>query len=409
MKKPPVQFDIGLNVNQQGRPALDCQFALPRLLGTRASLSTELSVSSLTSHSFNMKYFLPSKWNFAIDAVKQVNDFTSASSYAEHVTGVTVSWSRGSHRIGLDAHLRDIHPVIAALSNGKAATASEQVRRCALRTVKTGLSYRYARDRVERDFFAYAVGGYKFSFSSDTYGLFGDVKFSKLEASLQLHRKLASKVVLHSRVGAGAILMLKPGKTPIQDRFFLGGTNEEKTCFRAFGFRGIGPTGKRVGLEQQHDHLGGDVYVSLDNVLSFPLYARDGIDIRGMIFAQSGALVPSLHSKTAQELSSSFKVSVGAGVQIPLGAVGSMEISVGKPVYGVTPTDNLQMLQIGIRLSNSSSFYPLFLRIIQHEKTSKNSSCVCHRTHRCFFYSHFSWVKIHQICPLGKEPRWDEN
>lgn len=361
-KQPPVQFDIGLNVNQQGKPAIDCHFTLPRLLGTFASLSSQLSVSSLIAHSFNVTYSLPGKWIFSAQLVKQVNDFHSSSSFSEQVTGVGVSWTRGSHRIGLDAHLRDIHPLVGN-SNSKSTTASEQVRRSALRTIKTGINYKYVLDRQvgkTGSSSPHPVGGYKLSFLSDLCGLFGDVRFTKLESSFQINRKLfffSDNVVLHSRIAAGAIapLSVRGGQTPIQDRFFLGGTNEEKSSLRGFGFRGIGPCGKRVSSGPPlYDHLGGDAYLSLDNVVSFPIYSKDGLEIRGMLFANAGSLTPTLHSKVLQDLGSNARVSIGAGVVVPIGSVGTMEITVGKPVFGAMVTDTTQILQIGVRLSSYS-------------------------------------------------------
>lgn len=362
-KQPPVQFDIGLNVNHQGKPALDCQFVLPKVLGTSASIATELSVSSLIAHSFNLKYSLPfSTWTFAAEAVKQVNDMQAASSFAEHVSGMTVSWSKGGHRIGIDAHLRDIHPLVGIANK---FAASEQVRRSPLRTIKTGVSYKYVLDKqvMKAAAIPHPVGGYKLCFFSDFCGLFGDVRFAKLESSFQTHRRIiANQVVLHSRIGAGAIAQLNVGRgaqTPIQDRFFLGGSIEERSCLRAFAARGVGPVGKRISNPGNasaaiYDHLGGDVYVSFDNVVSFPLYhAKDGPDIRGMIFAQTGSLIPTLHSKALQDLRSNVKCCIGAGILVPIGAIGTMEITVGKPVLGTASvTDTQQILQIGIRLSS---------------------------------------------------------
>ncbi len=351
-----MQFDIGLTVNKQGKPALDCQFAVPRLLNTTASLSVDASISSMVAHALNLKYAIPMTdvWTLRAEAVKQMNDFSFASSYTEAVSGMRFSYSYlNRHMIGLDAHLRDVFPVIG----GSRLLASEQIRRVPLRTVKTAVNYKFVVDRIVRT--PHPVQGYKFSLLSELAGLFGDVSFFKLESVLWNHKSFGRNFVWHSRIGAGAIAQLKSAKvhTPIQDRFFLGGTNEELSSMRAFAIRSVGPAGKRVTTstkkgDKLYDHLGGDVYVSLDNCVSFPLYCKDNINIRGIVFGQIGSLIPTLHARAAQELARSLRASVGVGVVVPIGTVGSLELTLGKAVLGMTASDFQQMLQIGIRISN---------------------------------------------------------
>jgi outer membrane protein assembly factor BamA len=360
------QFDIGFTVNRQGRPALDCQFSLPKILGTSASVTADASVSSFIAHSFNLKYLLPnlvSGWNFSAEAVKQVNDFQFSSSFSESVAGFSFGLSKANHRFGLDAHLRDIHPLISLV--GTKMTASEQIRRVPLRSIKTSANYKYVLDRVVRKTSTspHPVGGHRFTLYADISGLMGDVRLTKLESSLAFHRRLWKDVVFHSRFGSGAIAQMNSSRqqTPIQDRFFLGGTNEEFSQLRGFAYRSVGPSGKRIVMpgasvkkgDKVYDHLGGDAYFSIDNVVSFPLYEKDGIDVRGMAFLQIGSLVPSLHSRAASEFGNNVRASVGFGVMVPIGNVGSMELTLGRPIYGASKTDTIQSLQIGIRIASS--------------------------------------------------------
>lgn len=354
-----MQFDVGLTVNKQGKPALDCQFAVPRLLNTSASLSVDASISSMIAHALNLKYALPlnSAWTFHAEAVKQMNDHSFASSFTEAVSGVRLSYSYlNKHVVGVDAHLRDVYPVIG----GSRLLASEQIRRVPLRTIKTGVNYRFLIDKTVKT--PHPVGGFKFSFLSDLCGLFGDLSILKLETVFWNHRRLTDHVTWHSRLGAGAIAHLRSGKvtTPIQDRFFLGGTNEELSQFKGFAMRAVGPAGKRVTTstkkgDKLYDHLGGDVYVSIDNSVSFPVYTKDDLNIRGIVFAQVGSLIPSLHARAPQELVRSARASLGVGVVVPIGSVGTLELTVGKPVLGMVLSDYQQMLQIGIRISNSQT------------------------------------------------------
>lgn len=362
MSKP--QFDVGFTVNRQGRPALDCQFSLPRVLGTTATITADAAISSFIAHSFNLKYLLPNVfagWNFSAEALKQVNDFQYACSFSESVTGVSLGWTKAGHRIGLDAHLRDVHPLVSLV--GTKLTASEQIRRVPLRAIKTSVNYNYMSDKIVRKSPSspHPVGGHKLTLNADISGLFGDVRMSKLESSFQAHRQIATDIVLHSRVGTGAIAQLNSNRdqTPIQDRFFLGGTTEEYSMLRGFGYRSVGPAGKRVVMpgatikkgEKLYDHLGGDAYISIDNVVSFPLYVKDdGLDIRGMAFAQMGSLIPSLNSRAACDLAKNVRASIGVGVVVPIGALGTMEVTLGRPVFGATSTDTTQSLQIGVRI-----------------------------------------------------------
>jgi outer membrane protein assembly factor BamA len=350
-KKPPVEFNIGLMVNKEGRPALDGRFSVPRLLNTSAALSVEASISSLVAHAFNVRYSLPldSNWHFTAEAVRQVNDFVFSSSFTETVSGVRFAWARGPHTIGLDAHLRDIHPVISQVGGSK-FTASEQIRRVPLRSVKTAANYQFITDSVVRT--PHPVSGSKLSVLADFSGLFGDVRMTKVDSSYTRYTPLPFiGAVWASRIAAGAIAGRH--QTPIQDRFFLGGTIDEKSCLRGFAVRSVGPAGRRLGSANAgFDHLGGDAYVAADNSVTFPLYSKDGIDIRGTVFGQIGSLVPTLHSRALTELGRGVRASVGAGIVVPVGAAGTMELTIGKPVFGATATDTQQMLQIGIRVSN---------------------------------------------------------
>ena len=360
MKPPPMQFDLGLTVNKQGKPCLDCQFNVPRLLNTTAALSVDASLSSLIAHSVNVRYTLPlgDRWQFSAEAVKQMTDHIFASSFTEAASGVRLAVSRGTHVFGLDAHLRDILPLVA--SDAK-LMASEQVRRMPLRTIKTSFNYKFTIDSVVRKSAAIAhpIGGSRLSVNADLSGLFGDVSAFKLDSSWTSHRQLPfGSFVWHSRIGGGLIAPLRRSPTPIQDRFFLGGTNEESSCFRGFAMGSMGPSGKRVVVgnpkkgDKLFDHLGGDVYMCLDNSLSFPLYCKDNLDIRGIVFAQVASLVPALHSRVAHDITKNVRASIGLGVAVPIGGLGTLELSLGKPVYGFALSDYSQMLQIAIRISN---------------------------------------------------------
>ena len=363
MKPPPMQFDIGLTVNKQGKPCLDCQFNVPKLLNTTASLSVDASLSSLIAHSLNLRYTLPlggeRGWIFSAEAVKQMNDYTFASSFTEAATGFRFAVSIPKHTIGFDAHLRDIFPSIA--STGCRLMASEQVRRMPLRSIKTSVNYKFLLDTVERKSAANAhpIAGSRFSFLADVSGLFGDVNALKLDSAWTSHQTILTKgLVWHRRIAGGIIAPSRRSPTPIQDRFFLGGTNEESSCFRGFSMRSMGPAGKRISTgnpkknDKLYDHLGGDVYVSIGNSVSFPIYCKDNIDVRGFIFAQAGSLVPSLHARVGSDLAKNVRASVGFGAVVPIGGVGTVELTIGKPVYGMTQSDYQQMLQIGIRISN---------------------------------------------------------
>lgn len=121
--------------------------------------------------------------------------------------------------------------------------------------------------------------------------------------------------------------------------------------------RSMGPCGRRFPThaavstqgEKLFDHLGGDAFASIDNVLSFPIVSLDGMDIRGVAFVQAGSLMPQI---TTGDLVNGARVSAGFGVRIPLGMAGTVELSVAKPIYGKRSSDTEQLLQIGLRLSN---------------------------------------------------------
>ena len=330
IKSPPVSFDIGLTVNRQGRPALDCQFSVPRVLGTVASLTADMSVSSFIAHSFSLGYVLPlgSSWRFTADVVKQVNDFHASSSFSEAVEGVGLGWSNGRHRFGLDAHLRDIYPLIS----GPTFVASEQIRRVPLRSIKTAFTYTYSLDHIVRES-GHIVHGHAFGLRTELAGLFGDVEMIKINSHLSLHRRIWKGLIWHGRIGGGW-----KQSSPIQDRFFLGGTNEETFAFRGFANRSIGPSAKRQCFIDSPsgasmDYLGADAFSVIDSVLSFPVY----MNIKGLLFLQGGSLA-------------GRRLAAGAGIRVPIGSVGSVELTFGAPLISA-PTDTSQCMQIGIRMS----------------------------------------------------------
>ncbi len=362
-KPPPVTFDVGFTVNKLGKPALDCHFAVPRILGTVASLSADASISSFVAHSFDIQYALPDvfpgKWKMVVNAVKQVNDYYYASSFSEGVTGVGVGFLRGGHRIGMDAHLRDVFPLITL--QGSKLVASEEVRRVPLRTIKTSIGYSWFVDRTLGA--PHAIGGYRFQFNCESSGLFGDVRMTKMHSLFQFNRRVWKDIVFHTKLTGGAIAQLGNSRTPIQDRFFLGGTADEITGFRGFGLRSMGPCGRRIAVtsiplkgEKLFDHLGGDAFASIDNSVSFPIVNLDGVDIRGVAFVQTGSLIPHITPHTVlDDLAKGVHVSAGFGIRVPLGNAGSVELSIAKPVYGNKASDTEQLLQIGLRLSNMAA------------------------------------------------------
>ncbi|KAJ2359358.1 hypothetical protein IWW50_000413 [Coemansia erecta] len=158
------------------------------------------------------------------------------------------------------------------------AAASPTLRSEAGHTLKSSVAYTFTRD--DRDSRIVPTQGNLVRATAELAGLLGDVRFAKAQAELQTSQRIgASEYVVAAGVQGGLMCGLGVGRTPLADRFFLGG----QTNVRGFEFRGIGP-------RDHNDSIGGDVFYAAGVSLLTPLpYVRTPA-LRGHVWANAGQL-----------------------------------------------------------------------------------------------------------------------
>ncbi|KAJ1933252.1 hypothetical protein EC988_009181, partial [Linderina pennispora] len=136
--------------------------------------------------------------------------------------------------------------------------ASPSLRSEAGHTLKSSIAYTFTSD--SRDSPTVPTTGNLVKTSVEVAGLGGDVQFAKALAEVQANQGLADRWSLTTSAQAGLLWGLGGSRTPMADRFFLGGP----TSVRGFEHRGIGP-------RDHSDALGGDVFYAAGVSLLTPL------------------------------------------------------------------------------------------------------------------------------------------
>ncbi|MDD4888640.1 MAG: outer membrane protein assembly factor BamA [Phycisphaerae bacterium] len=169
-----------------------------------------------------------------------------------------------------------------------------------------GGKFTVARDTTDNQFMPST--GNRVAFSVEPVG--GTDTFVKFTGDMRAYRTLRTdiydrKTVLDGRVNVGYI----PGDAPIFERFYAGGINS----MRGFKYRGVGP---HDGPD--HDPIGGDFQFLASGEYVFPLWGKS----QGVFFLDTGTVEPTPSI-------SSYRVSVGFEVRIPIKFFGSVPLTIG--------------------------------------------------------------------------------
>ncbi|KAI9480120.1 hypothetical protein LPJ78_003284 [Coemansia sp. RSA 989] len=154
--------------------------------------------------------------------------------------------------------------------------ASPSLRSEAGHSLKSSMLYTVAYD--DRDSHTVPTCGSLLRATTEIAGLLGDVRFAKVQAELQSNQQIADSGFVVS-TGLQAGVLWSQGRSPISDRFTLGGL----TSVRGFEYRGIGP-------HDGNDSIGGDIFYAAGISLLTPLpYIRTNA-LKGHIWANAGQL-----------------------------------------------------------------------------------------------------------------------
>ncbi|KAJ2781236.1 hypothetical protein H4R18_003000 [Coemansia javaensis] len=175
-----------------------------------------------------------------------------------------------THEVRYVAEWRDIC--------GLGADASPTLRSEAGHTLKSSVAYTVGYD--DRDSRTVPTSGSLARATAEACGLLGgSVSFAKVDGEFQASQRLgASRLVVSAGV-QGGVLWSFGARSPLADRFFLGGP----TSVRGFEYRGIGP---RDG----GDSLGGDAFYAAGVSLLTPLPWVRTPALMGHVWANAGQL-----------------------------------------------------------------------------------------------------------------------
>lgn len=184
--------------------------------------------------------------------------------------------------------------------------------------------------------------GSRLKMTFESVGLLGG-EYSFLDASTEYtaywtvaEDMLGRKSVLRLDTRVGNIFAVDD-RTPVYERYFLGGSS-----FRGFDFRTISPK----GIEQDtgnpsSEPVGGTWMFFLGGQYEFPLYQDN---FTGVVFVDSGTVTDSIGFDE-------YRISAGFGVRLYIPMFGSIPIAVdfGYPVRK-EPTDETQILSFSMEL-----------------------------------------------------------
>eukprot|EP00922_Rhytidocystis_sp_ex-Travisia-forbesii_P009191 GHVS01013429.1.p1 GENE.GHVS01013429.1~~GHVS01013429.1.p1 ORF type:complete len:272 (+),score=39.82 GHVS01013429.1:134-949(+) len=260
--------------------------------------------------------------------------------------------------------LRDILPSLTA-----PRLASPSILNSPLRSLKNSLKYTYTDDELEGATFP--LGGKMKKAAVELALQGGDVRFVKAEAAAGFAKTFGHRnLTLHGTFAGGLLLPFNGShRTPIQDRFYLGGATGSHACLKGFAFHGLGPvdTAAAVGksrnksskasLATAYDYLGGDFYLNSQLALFWriPLQQFEFLQPRAFVFANCGALVDRVKgSGMISSISAGTRTSLGFGLAVPVPTVGGwMQLTLGLPLKYNATSDDVNRLQMGLHLRSA--------------------------------------------------------
>lgn len=316
------------------------RFGFGGLLGTDDSASAVLQLSPLGL----VRDSIASTFELGINVANKSQKFGPCQ--RSQLGAVTFSDPSCHHAVRLEAAARELLP-----DEG----ASEALLRKPLQTTKTSVAYRYQGGYLE----PISRTGSIVRTALELSGLLGDVALTRAEALWLYQRRLLGgfwNIVF----SAGAVVPLSAsGSTPLEDRFFLGGTTGPPSerlpgyCSNGIGLAGTRqPTtsdDKALGIPV--DHIGGDARLAASTTLQLPLPLPKllGLDLCGFLFGAGGALADKVRLSLPRDLLDSTRASAGLGVGAMLPGGGMVGLSWAWPLLS-QGTDAKERLQFWLSL-----------------------------------------------------------
>jgi len=356
--------DLGCNMNREGNASVDFNVKVPGVLGGLTSFTASAS-QAMQGNNFMAKFTNPRVFSKDlqgdIECRAANSDFSGTSCFQEHVEGVSgsVSSLSGKHTLFTEFTTRDITPTPTPERR-----PSNEVLNSRLRTIKSAVKYVFLSDDGVEEEEGFPSSGLVKRASVEVAGGLGDVTFVKADTTLTkyLPFNIMDKTVIVSGIFFGGLLMTPQTSSPIQDRYFMGGSYGYGCSVRGFSYRGIGPRGYPPGThapghhpsyDQAGDALGGDAAIGGQLNVSVPV---DFYNMRLFGFVNCASMIPgpiaSRLSCLPHDLVDAARVSVGLGVAFPIMTGTQLELTVSEPVLQ-QGGDCKQRFQFGLRVNKS--------------------------------------------------------
>ncbi|PWO00110.1 hypothetical protein FA09DRAFT_328224 [Tilletiopsis washingtonensis] len=326
-----------------GEGSASIQGRVRNCFGGAECLEGNATVGTRTRRSFNVSLSAPLLANpdhqASLSAYALDRDCSNYLSCSEGLRGARVAL-RSSLAPGVSHEMA--YELVWRQLGRLAPSASLSVRRLAVPTLKSSLSYTYARD-TRLDALLLNPAGSSFKFSSELAGLGGDTAFLKSEVDYFRPRAFGAGWAYTIAARAGAMKSLDARATPLVDRFHLGGP----ISLRMFRHNSLGP---KDGL----DSLGGDAYWAAGASLLAPMPYRAEWPLKlhafvnaGQVCAldQSQPLRPAAFAPLAQPSSSA-----GIGIVYTQGPL-RVELNAGLPLTARMGDGTRKGFQLGIGLT----------------------------------------------------------
>jgi outer membrane protein insertion porin family len=291
---------FGAGISTAVGPIGNIQLRERNLLGRGQDLRLGLVVSGESSQvdlSFTEPYFLDRDLSAGFDLFRTTSKQKESSFDQERLGGgLRMGY-------GLTEHTRHVvrYTVERREITDVDATASLAVKDEEGTTLRSSVAHTLSWDRRDRRFDP--TDGFMVSLNNQLTGLGGDVHYLRNSLEATQYFPIAGDLTLS--VGGEVGFMFGLGEnTRVSDRFLIGGDS-----FRGFDFGGVGPRD-----EVTKDALGGERYYKGTVELSFPLGLPEEFDIRGRVFADTGAVWSADSAGATVQDSTAPRLSVGPGV-----------------------------------------------------------------------------------------------
>jgi outer membrane protein insertion porin family len=305
-EQPTGDLSFGAGFSTTAGPLGNVGIRERNLLGKGQDLRLNFTLSAENSAlnlSFTEPYFLDRNLAAGFDLFRLTAD-QDESSFNEERIG-------GSLRAGYDL-LEDFRQVWRYTLQQEEVTdvddnASALVKDDEGKRLQSSISQELSFDTRDSRFDPHE--GMIVSLSAELAGLGGDVRFVKSTLGGAYYFPITEAVTLALK-GEGGVIVGIDQDTRVGDRFFVG-----STTLRGFEFAGVGPRDAETG-----DSLGGKQFYTGTLELSFPLGLPEELQIRGRLFADTGAAW-GIDGDAEVLDSSSPRLSVGGGISwfSPLG------------------------------------------------------------------------------------------